>query len=1089
MRFSLSCVFIVLFFGAGTMDAQKLPFKNYTIKDGLLSDAINDIVQDNKGYIWFATQNGISKFDGYRFENYGIADGLPSKDIHYIFCDSKGNIWCSAYGSGIAKYNGRRFQSFSVSDGLIDKYINFIFEDGNGQIWAASESGISCLTGNNIKSYSKENGLTENHITCHYISSDGTIFLGSTGGYNVLKPGASGAVIAGKGLREEIITDITGGQNGSVWFATQGNGIFVLDGNSVLPAAIDRKYGDIVLCINPGIDGNLWCGTYEQGAFVYNVHTGHTKQIAETNGLTITDIFIDKSLRTWLITHGEGIFIVEKERIRRITTTNNLAGNTVATNEVDLEGNVWFGTLSGVSKYGKVPFEIYTEDFGLPHKEIMAVFSDRNGRIWTGSYNGPAILPPGGEHFIPLNMNSLYKTVFSIYQDKSDNIWLGTYLGITGFKDNHFRIFRDSIWNKGGEAENFAYDFVEDNIGGLWIAHNNGISKFSGEVFYNYSMDDGLPDNTVKALAYDRQGNLWIATLNGLAIYDGNEFEVITTSDGLSYNICQDLCIDMNGKIWVATDNGLNKVTWQGPLKDITTYTTADGLYSNAITFVTADINNNLWIGLEKGFNRMNLNSGKITYYGEQEGFTPLECYERAVSVDKDQNVWIGTGNGVVKYISDYDTISVYKPRTYIKKIKLYNDSTDIAGYADGLDSITGLPVNLVLPYNKNNLEFEYVGIHFAIPQKNRYKYMLKGYDEKWSEPTVKTITEPYRKIPHGSYTFMLLAANSDDEWIDEPVTFGFIIKPPFWKTPWAYASGIIITLFVLYSIIKLRERKLQQDKRVLAQKVKERTIEIEKQRDHIEQQNKEITSSIMYAQRIQNAVLPNIELINKLLPDHFILFKPRDIVSGDFYWVTEKENKVILVAADCTGHGVPGAFMSMLGVSLLNEIVNNQSAISACEILNLLRGNVKKTLSQKGRHDETKDGMDLVLCIFDFNKYQVQFAGAYNPLWIIRNDELMVFKGDKMPIGIYVGKENPFTCNDIPLQKNDMIYMFSDGYADQFGGPDEKKFKSGALKDLLLEINKKPLHEQKEILESAHLEWKGDVQQIDDIMVIGVRV
>jgi len=180
---------------------------------------------------------------------------------------------------------------------------------------------------------------------------------------------------------------------------------------------------------------------------------------------------------------------------------------------------------------------------------------------------------------------------------------------------------------------------------------------------------------------------------------------------------------------------------------------------------------------------------------------------------------------------------------------------------------------------------------------------------------------------------------------------------------------------------------------------------------------------------------------------------------------------------------------MSMLGVSLLNEIINNVKELSACEILNQLRSNVKKTLSQKGRQDETKDGMDLVLCIFDFDKGKVQFAGAYNPLWLIRDNELIVYKGDKMPIGIYVGAEKPFTCQNIEIKKNDIIYLLSDGYADQFGGPDEKKFKSGSLKELLLTIYKRPLSQQKEMLDKTIEDWKGDLQQIDDIMIMGLKI
>ena len=269
---------------------------------------------------------------------------------------------------------------------------------------------------------------------------------------------------------------------------------------------------------------------------------------------------------------------------------------------------------------------------------------------------------------------------------------------------------------------------------------------------------------------------------------------------------------------------------------------------------------------------------------------------------------------------------------------------------------------------------------------------------------------------------------------------------------------------------------------------LEEQNIEIKHQRDQIFQQKQEITDSIHYASRIQTAILPPETLLDEL-KDHFILYKPRDIVSGDYYWMTQKDNKTIVVAADCTGHGVPGAFMSMLGISFLNEIVNKGDSTLPNDIMNNLRDNVVNSLHQTGEEGEQQDGMDLALCVIDNDKTKLWFAGAYNPLYLIRNNELTEIKPDKMPIGIYKEKTDSFTNNEVPIQEGDAIYMFSDGYVDQFGGPKAKKFMSKNFKDLLLSIYNKTMEEQREILDTTIEDWKGDVEQIDDILVIGLRV
>lgn len=295
-----------------------------------------------------------------------------------------------------------------------------------------------------------------------------------------------------------------------------------------------------------------------------------------------------------------------------------------------------------------------------------------------------------------------------------------------------------------------------------------------------------------------------------------------------------------------------------------------------------------------------------------------------------------------------------------------------------------------------------------------------------------------------------------------------------------SYASigGLIGVLFFSFFLYRQYSQK------------KKTNIELRDKNKQILAQKKSITDSIKYASRIQNAVLPRQHLLEKLLPDYFILFKPRDIVSGDFYWITNKGSKTIIAVADCTGHGVPGAFMSMLGYAFLNEIVNRSSLKSAGEVLNELRDKVIQSLHQTGESfEESKDGMDMVLCIIDFSNQTLQYSGAFNPLYIVSNSELQIIKGDKMPISIHEKVEEPFTTHEVKFNKGDTLYMFSDGFPDQFGGIDYKKFMIKRFQRLLLDISGHSMEKQKELLDVQFEEWRGDVQQMDDVMVMGVKV
>jgi serine phosphatase RsbU (regulator of sigma subunit) len=277
---------------------------------------------------------------------------------------------------------------------------------------------------------------------------------------------------------------------------------------------------------------------------------------------------------------------------------------------------------------------------------------------------------------------------------------------------------------------------------------------------------------------------------------------------------------------------------------------------------------------------------------------------------------------------------------------------------------------------------------------------------------------------------------------------------------------------------------KSEQEKEIFRLK----NVELKNAFDIIEDKNKDITASINYASRIQRAVLPTQDELSELSKYCFVFYQPKDIVSGDFYWMKRIENKLIIVVADCTGHGVPGALMSMLGISFLEEIVNTRLISESGQILDALRFEIQRSLHQSEDNSESRDGMDISLCVIDQSKRIIQFSGAFNNLYLIRRNELTELKADRMPIGISGFSVNSFTTQSVKINRGDWIYMFSDGYADQFGGLNNKKFKYSAFKELILRIHKLPAIKQKLALEKELNEWKGSNTQTDDILVFGMK-
>jgi serine phosphatase RsbU (regulator of sigma subunit) len=400
-----------------------------------------------------------------------------------------------------------------------------------------------------------------------------------------------------------------------------------------------------------------------------------------------------------------------------------------------------------------------------------------------------------------------------------------------------------------------------------------------------------------------------------------------------------------------------------------------------------------------------------------------------------------------------------------------------------------------------NPIRFNFSGSAYFNGGKILYRSRLVGLSDVWSKyenTNFKVFDQP--RLPPGTYTLQIQGKNFYDVE-SEVYSYTFTVLPPWYMTWWAYTLYIVSFVLIIFITTRISIYRVRQKNKLLEETVKERTKEIasqntvlEKQKSEILEINEDLLSSIKYAKRIQNTILTSPEILSTYFNDFFVYYLPKDIVSGDFYWARKFGNKIIWSAVDCTGHGVPGAFVSIVGNNALVRSTNEFGLSQPAEILNKLRELVIEAFKAQGTND-VKDGMDLALTSLDLDTLELNYAGANNPLIIIRNKKIIEVKADKQPIGDFE-KIEPFTNHKIQLEKGDCVYLYTDGYIDQFGGKDKasrerggKKYKSKPFKDLLIEISDLPMKEQKTILKETFNEWRGDIDQIDDVCVFGVRV
>jgi serine phosphatase RsbU (regulator of sigma subunit) len=1060
------------------------PITNYTTKDyGRDFHPTNlAIVQDQRGVIYAANGFKLLEFDGSVWKSYPINREIW---ILSLAVDSSGLIYAGSQNEfGVFEPDFRGELKYrSLSDSLDIRDVDFT------NIWMTHALSGGVVFQAEEKIFLYRNGkigvvYPETSFHTSFVVNDRLFVRQRAVGLMELKDGGLEKVRGGE------LFDSTGiflmvpfdAERRTFLIGTREKGFWLFKPDDPATPFSQFEIADYPVVQEAIITGGVLAGEGEVaisttlGGVIVIDNEGNIKEIIDNSkGLADNDVkqlLSDRCHNLWLA-HNNGISRVEiSSPLTSINETSGISGSINAL--VRYENLLYAGTTSGLFVQNGDPgtdipfkpafsFTASVRSLVLAEGSLIAGTDEGLFRIFNGR-----ISRIGDE-----------KSYTLYYSDRLKILFSGGPVGLRSYRnDGVFRVMSSLAY----DGEDIIGISPEDEVSDreatvIWLGTRyNGVVKLRIENDFSFTADsyntaDGLPDGWViparfnSKTIFETQMGLYGFTDEKTvresvpdSLRDNKEFTkgYFSVSSDISDRIGKPFSFPVEGgsKIWFRTDNSVGYLD-----------------RNDGMSYVSTP-----FLGIE---------TGRINYiYPEEDGI----C-------------WLGTTDGLIKY--DENVIKDYDPgyHTLIRKIVLTGtDSTLFKGTffsadQEGIRVLTEQPAGMSpkLTYSHNSVRIEFSALFYEYPGTVSYSYKLEGLDSRWSQWTHENFRE-YTNLREGNYTFIVKARNVyDKESI--PAKYSFVIFPPWYRSWAAYAAYAIMTLILFWLVVRLYTYRLKRENIRLEGIVAERTAEVVRQKNEIEHKNvaleiqkKEIEDSIRYARRIQSAVIPSEETCIGMFPESFVLFRPLNIVSGDFYWISRTGDKIVFAVADCTGHGVPGAFMSMLGVAFLNEIVNKDNITDPDLILNLLREKVISALQQQGISGEARDGMDIALVCIDRKLRRLEYAGAYNPLIMIRKGEIIETKADKMPIGIYE-KMDPFTKHAIQIEKGDRFYMFSDGYQDQFGGVSGEKFKTRRLKALLLEIHQNSMKIQKEILEKTLEEWKGECQQIDDIVLAGLAI
>lgn len=1040
------------------------------------------------------------------FFHLDIGDGLCSRSIRKIFIDSRDNLWIATNGGGISIYNGTAFKNLSMLDGLPSDIVWDFSEAEDGRMWIATDAGVCIYDGQDFEYITEEDGLPSPYCWSLLRDSKDRMFIGTArGGFSIWDKGELTTHHDILGDTAVAVRNIYEDHLGKIWLCTW-QGAITWDGESFENRFIPNRsrYARVVLDIDLSFyeeEGIIWMGT---GDGLYQVSATDTLRYGTDTGLpsdAFMDLFVDSKKDIWIgSTKGlikwnpnvPPIVITEKEGLPDIY---------VQTLIEDRWGNLWIGTQSrGIARYHGDRFTHINKKTGAPGT-IWAVYEDDRKDVWIGMLE-EGLIKYDGFYFLHYGKKQgfKWKEVVAIRQDLDGNFWFGTRgNGIIRFDGEKFYQYskQHDVLHNSHVME------IEPRDDGIWLGTMSHMYCIFGDSIRQYDKEQTLIDHhIIMDMTSTKQGAIWAATFGGGASYlTADSVKIIKEVDGLPNDDVFSIAEDKFENTWFMTSAGGIAVLQNGWRSKPANqwkwlyFNSANGLASNEGSFVYADSRGDAWIGTALGLNRIELREQNvfdedytIHTYRESEGYVGIAS-KRNFMEDENGKIWFVSDDVLTIYDPMFDQKMDTPPVIAITDFKLKMNTVDWdevgeAAQYDEIDAWTNLPSDLKLDFNYNHVMFEFLGVTYG-SDRVEYRWKLEGFDADWN-PWTNLHNATYAYLPPDDYKFLVEARDGYGN-VSDVLEYEFTINKAYYHTFWFRAGIFIIVVLVIVILFRRRTMVLKKRQKVLEKTVEERTIEIQQQKEEIEYQQIEILDSIAYAKRIQEAILPRKEFLDEILPEAFIFYRPKDIVAGDFYWVEKVEDEIFIAAADCTGHGVPGAMVSVVCSNALNTAVLQEGILDPGKILDRVTQLVIERFKHGNEH--VKDGMDIALCRWNKSTGVIEFAGAFNPFWKYSpDDQFEECEANKQPVGKF-SFPKPFETSKTTVKKGDRFYLFSDGFADQFGGPRGKKFMTPNLNMLLASLKGMTPEEQKNRVVEVFDQWRGNYEQLDDVCLIGISV
>ena len=1064
---SLTCALYLI------SNAQQTNFDYFTTNsEGLSQSVVTDIMEDKKGNLWISTEDGLNRFDGDVFKRFYREDGLFGHEIECAVEDNNGRIWVATRRGLNCIYNDHVVPINSeLKKYVYNKKISKLFFSKNEHLYVVigSRELISWNGENVVEHYLP---LKSNYIINEIIEYKDSIFIATNFGLakiSSFKPESNFEIENSFSINCMTIFKnqlILGKSNGLISYdkpILNDSCFSFFDSISIHKLCADK---DRLIAA----EVTEFFHVFKNNSIkTFNRHNGsHT-----TN---INDVFIDREKSIWICYYGDGLSQYrEKPFITYTKAFNNFTGGAVHAICVEENEDLWVGGSNGLyfkSKDNRFFKRYYPKrDFvncKMNSNSIWGVVKDSFGRIWICNpssnlviyennsfrqlyFSEKELLKSGFDKVDAEKVTRAIKEPRTISIDKNNNIWIGSYrsgLVVIDEKLNCLGYF-DS---QNGLASNTIQSLLIDSDNVIWVGTANGLSKIQNDSVYNFTNFSELK-KSVYSLRKDLYGNLLVATDCGLykLIFENDSVKAINHYDiknGLASSVVYAMEVDNLGNIYLGTTLGIDKVT-------------------------------------ETSIQKFNIVE---KHYGPSEGFSNVECNTNASFKDLNGDVWFGTIS-VSKLRLNHDKIDLVPPNLFINDIRFNYNNVEQWELKNGITQSIIDFQDPIFFHHQNHLTFDYKAITNVSPKKIKYSFKLEPSDTVWS-PKTKQRFSTYSNLSPGKYTFKVKAENID-KTESEIVTYSFQIAKPWWKESWFYFLEFVFGFIMIYAFVQFRIRRLRKNQILLEEKVDQRTIQLNREKQKVEVQNKEIKKSINYARRIQNSILPEEKLMKQYFNDFMVYYRPKDIVGGDFYWYRCFGNIAVIATVDCTGHGVPGGFMSMMGSLLLDKIIQKNN-LNSSKILKELNSEIVRVLDQQSG-GEIQDGMDIALCVIDKASNKLVFSGARNGITIVRSDKVEKIDADLFSVGgSYTNRsknlKRDFKSHEIFLNKEDWVFMYTDGYYDQLGEGDMSSLGLAKFEQILKSLSESKKNSNNS-LEKEFEVWKGSIPQIDDVLIIGFKI